>query len=93
MGRIFSRRFNLTISGFKKTSSHVRFTSEVKGDVLVLLNFLEQFNGKSLWQMDFICDSDFLLATDRLVLEQYGGAIGVHLLGQNGGLPMISAEI
>lgn len=78
MGRVFSKRLYVSISGLKSPSSHVRLTSEIKGDLLVWLNFLEQFSGKSLWQTEFVCDSDFLLATDAVGSTGFGAISENH---------------
>lgn len=64
MGRIFSRRLYMAIAGLKSPSSHLRVTSDMKEDILVWLQFLQHFNGKMVWQADFILDKELFLFSD-----------------------------
>lgn len=64
MGRIFSRRLSMATSGFKSPFSHIRLTCEMKDDLMVWSKFLIDFNGRSLFQSDFVFAADFELFTD-----------------------------
>lgn len=54
----------MAISGFKNPFSHVRITTDIKEDLLVWQKFLIDFNGRSVWQGEFVLDQDFQLFTD-----------------------------
>lgn len=65
IGKVFSRRLYLAISGFKSPFSHVRITQDMREDLsAVWLQFLTHFNGRAVWQEDFILDQEFFLFTD-----------------------------
>lgn len=64
IGKVFSRKLYVSISGLKSPFSHVRITHDMREDLLVWLQFLTHFNGKSVWQEEFILDKDFFLFTD-----------------------------
>lgn len=64
IGNVFSRKLYMAISGLKSPFSHIRITHDMREDLLVWLQFLTYFNGKSVWQEEFILDKDFFLFTD-----------------------------
>lgn len=67
----------IAISGLKSPFSHVRVTHDIREDLLVWVQFLENFNGKAVWQPDFVLDSDFNLFMDA------AGSIGFAAIWQN----------
>lgn len=72
VGRIFSRRLYLAISGMKSPLDHIRLTTPLKEDLMVWAIFLECYNGRSFFQSEFVIASDFRLFTDAAV---YIGAV------------------
>lgn len=59
LGKLFARKLYSAITGLKSPSAHVRLSAEVKEDMLVWIQFLIHFNGRSVWQEEFILDKDF----------------------------------
>lgn len=69
VGRIFSRHLYLVIAGLKSPSSRVRITSEIREDLLVWAQFLEEFNGRAIFQSEFVMDRDYHLFTNAAQLQ------------------------
>ena len=51
-GRAFLRRLIDLTKGIKRPTHHIRLTVDAKNDVLVWLQFLDSFNGKSFFVID-----------------------------------------
>lgn len=75
--RIFSRRLYISISGLKSPFSHIRLFHDMKEDLIVWLQFLYHFNGRAMWQEEFILDKNFLLFTDA------AGSVGFAAIWRN----------
>ena len=72
-GRPFLRRlYNLTV-GVTNKHIHITLTDEVKGDLVMWLNFLSKFNGKNFFMNDWwISDQKLNLFTDAARSSGYG---------------------
>lgn len=64
VGRIFSRRLYIAIAGLKSLLAHVRLSHDIREDLIVWLRLLEYFNGRAVWQREFVTDGEFCLQTD-----------------------------
>lgn len=54
----------MEIAGLKSPSAHVILSYDIWGDIIVWIRFLEYFNGRAVWQRDFVTDGEFCLQTD-----------------------------
>ncbi|OCT70392.1 hypothetical protein XELAEV_18037310mg [Xenopus laevis] len=71
MGRIFSKRLSALTIGLKSPNCHVKLTKEVKEDLIVWQQFLQTYNGRSLWQQEFAVASDLQIFTDAAGSEGF----------------------
>lgn len=78
MGRIFSRRLSLAMSGLKSPFSHIRLTCALKDDLLVWSQFLQDFNGRSFFQEDFVFAADLELFTDAAGSQGFAAIFRSH---------------
>lgn len=78
VGRIFSRRLSLAMSGFKSPFSHIRITSELKDDLLVWSQFLSDYNGRTFFQEDFVFSADIDLYTDAAGAHGFAAIWSTH---------------
>lgn len=78
MGRVFSRRLYSAIAGLKNPSAHVRVSTEIKKDLLVWIQFLEHYNGKTMWQQEFVFESEFMFQTDAAGSVGFGAVWGTQ---------------
>ena len=75
--RAFSRRLIDLTLGVTKPNHHIRLTRQVKMDLLVWQEFLDQFNGKSFFVDDIFLTGDYLqLFTDAAGGIGYGAVCG-----------------
>ena len=80
-GRAFLRRLIDLTKGIKRPTHHIRLTVDAKNDVLVWLQFLDSFNGKSFFLTDVWETSNTLeLYTDSAGSRGYGAVFGTHWL-------------
>ncbi|XP_077790847.1 uncharacterized protein LOC144328967 [Podarcis muralis] len=63
-GRPFCSRLARLTSGLKAPHHRVRLSSQVKVDLSIWLEFLEEFNGVSLWQDTLNLQNDFQVQSD-----------------------------
>lgn len=78
IGRIFSRHLYLPVSGLKSPTAHIKITTDLRADLLVWSQFFVKFNGRAIFQEEFVSDKDFCLFTDnQWVLHHFGIHIGV----------------
>lgn len=78
VGRIFSRQLYLSIAGLKSPFAHIRLTSALKEDLLVWNKFLEIYNGRSFFQMDFVFALDFSFFADATGSKGFGVVWKTH---------------
>lgn len=72
MARVFSRRFSLAIKGMVNPYAHFRISKSIKDDLRIWDAFLNEFNGSSAWQMDFINSSQLEFFTDAAGSAGFG---------------------
>ncbi|XP_072254199.1 uncharacterized protein [Pyxicephalus adspersus] len=78
MGRIFSRRLAAATAGIKRPEHFVRLTKVLRQDLGVWRQFLEQYNGRSLW-LEAQVDNEFLeLWTDAAGSSGFGAYFAGH---------------
>lgn len=78
MGRVFCKRLYKATCGKKSPFDHIRVTKPMRSDLQIWLQFLKNFNGRSIWQDDFVSTESINLFTDA------AGSIGfgAYFLGQ-----------
>ena len=81
LGRAFLRRLIDLTKGIKRPTHHIPLTVDAKNDVLVWLQFLDYFNGKSFFLTDvWETSNTFELYTDLAGSRGYGAVFGTHWL-------------
>ncbi|XP_053570053.1 uncharacterized protein LOC128660298 isoform X1 [Bombina bombina] len=71
IGRIFKRRLEISTRGAKKPEHMIRVTKEMRDDLKVWDQFLQEFNGVRIWQ-EVAPAVDFELYTDAAGGKGYG---------------------
>lgn len=72
MGRVFCKRLYRATCGFKSPFCHIRLNIQIKEDLLVWLKFLDHFNGRCIWQDEFVSSVALDLFTDAAGAIGYG---------------------
>lgn len=72
MGRVFTRRLFSSTCGLKSPYAHIRLTSSIKEDLKIWQKFLDDFNGRSLWQEELTSTVSLDLFTDAAGAFGYG---------------------
>lgn len=72
MGRAFTKRLYRATCGVKSPFAHIRLTRHIKEDFKIWLQFLDQFNGHSIWQDEFVSAESLNLFTDAAGAIGYG---------------------
>lgn len=72
MGRVFTKRLYKATVGVKSPFCHIRINNQMREDLGIWLEFLENFNGHSVWQDDFISTKSLNLFTDSAGSVGYG---------------------
>lgn len=72
MGCVFCKRLYRATCGKKSPFDHIRVTKHMKSDLLIWLEFLQNFNCRSIWQEDFVSAESLNLFTDSAGSVGYG---------------------
>lgn len=72
MGRVFCKRLYRSTCGISSPHSHIRLTENLKADLSIWLKFIQNFNGHSIWQEDFVSADSLNLFTDAAGSVGYG---------------------
>lgn len=78
IGRIFSCQLSLAISGLKSPYAHIRLSCSLKENLRVRACFLESYNGRLLFQQEFVSAPDFRLFTDAAGSKGFGAIWKTH---------------
>lgn len=78
MGRTFSKRPYRSTCGIKSPFARIRLTKLIKHDLRVWLQFVQNFNGHSLWQEDFVSADALNLIKDAAGSFGYGAYFDGH---------------
>lgn len=78
MGRVFCKRMYRATCGKKSPHDHIRITRPLKADLQIWLQFLQNFNGRSIWQDDFVTAESLNLFTDSAGSIGYGAYFHGH---------------
>lgn len=78
MGRAFSKRLYRATCGIKSPFAHIRITKPIKEDLKIWLQFVENFNGHSIWQEEFVDSTALNLFTDAAGSLGYGAFYNGH---------------
>lgn len=78
MGRVFNRQLAMATVGLRAPGYHVQLTREHKEDLLVWEQFLDSFNGRSVWMEGVTNTCDVELFTDADGPADYGAYFQSH---------------
>lgn len=78
MGRAFTKRLFRATCGFKSPFAHIHLIRSLKDDFRMWPQFMENCNGHSLWQDDFVSSDALKLFTDSAGAFGYGAFFDGH---------------
>lgn len=78
MGRVFTKRLFRATCGVKSPHHHIRISADMKEDLRIWSLFLDNFNGYTVWQDDFVSAKSLDLFTDAAGSVGYGAYFAGH---------------